>query len=177
MRLVKRAIFQNHIHILLSGFFLAGCYNNAHLRTQRILEEGEKSTSVSADMNIPLLSRIPLGSTSIPGLRVELSSLYGLKNDDAGCPYAGFGFGLTPNPSITGFFGLDYIKYIAVGSSDHPWKLGFQGEINNPVGAIIKRHENDPAVLHLRPSLITTTSSPDTRSIGVRTFRDAKGDN
>ena len=120
MRLVKRAIFQNHIHILLSGFFLAGCYNNAHLRTQRILEEGEKATSVSADMNIPLLSRIPLGSTSIPGLRVELSSLYGLKNDDAGGPYAGFGFGLTPNPAITGFFGLDYIKYIAVGSSDHP---------------------------------------------------------
>ena len=153
MRLVKRAIFQNHIHILLSGFFLAGCYNNAHLRTQRILGEEEKATSVSADMNIPLLSRIPLGSTSIPGWRVELSSLYGLKNDDAGCPYAGFGFGLDPNPAITGFFGLEHKKYIAVGSSDHPWKLGFQGEINNFV-----REENEPSVLQLRPSLTTTTS-------------------
>ena len=161
MRLVKRAIFQNHIHILLSGIFLAGCYNNAHLRTQRILEEGEKATSVSADINIPILSQNQLGSSSIAGWRVELSSLKGQKNGEFG-PYAGFGLGFEPDPAMTGFFGLEYKKYIAVGSSEHPWKLGFQGEINNFV-----REENEPAVLQLRPSLTTTTSDYRNKYWGV----------
>ena len=81
MFLPLRDIFHGYIFILSIGIILSGCYNNSHLRTQRILEEGEKATSVSADMNIPILSRIPLGSTSIPGWRVELSSLKGQKKE------------------------------------------------------------------------------------------------
>ena len=156
-----RDIFHGYIFILSIGIFLSGCYNNSHLRTQRILEEGEKATSVSADINIPILSQNQLGSSSIAGWRVELSSLKGQKNGEFG-PYAGFGLGFEPDPAMTGFFGLEYKKYIAVGSSEHPWKLGFQGEINNFV-----REENEPAVLQLRPSLTTTTSDYRNKYWGV----------
>ena len=160
MFLPLRDIFHGYIFILSIGIFLSGCYNNSHLRTQRILEEGDKATSVNADINIPILSLIPR-SSSIAGWRVELSSLKGQNNGEFG-PYAGFGLGFEPDPAMTGFFGLEYKKYIAVGSSEHPWKLGFQGEINNFV-----REENEPAVLQLRPSLTTTTSDYRNKYWGV----------
>lgn len=79
---------------LLVCLFCVGCHNNAHIRTQRILESDETALSVSGTANI-IGGYVPGGSrtlavTNVFGLRSEASYLKGTGKSDFG-PYLGIG--------------------------------------------------------------------------------------
>ena len=137
---------RNQISFLCSFLLvLAGCHNNAHLRTQKVLKPGEKAYSGSgvvalggAEENWERIS-----NTGVMGLRGEISMLKGSKDSEAG-PYFGLGIG-DGGPGL--ILGYDYRKYTGQGTSS-PKKMGAQFEVN--IGEA-------GSTLHLRPSLTSTT--------------------
>ena len=133
--------------IFLCSFLLvlAGCHNNAHLRTQKVLKPGENVYSGSgvlpmggADENWNNIS-----NTGVMGFRGEVSMLKGGKYSEAG-PY--FGVGIVDD-GMGLILGYDYREYTGQRSGS-PKKLGAQFEVN-----ISEAGET----FHLRPSLTSTT--------------------
>ena len=133
--------------ILISSFLgLTACYNNAHLRTQKILEPGEMVYSASGILAVS-------GDdiyTGISGLRGEVSMLAGYETGEKG-PYGGVGLG----DGISYIAGYEYKKYMRL-DTDLPFKLGIQGELNLTPGN--EYNFKNATVLHLRPSYKTTTA-------------------
>ncbi|MCS5641556.1 MAG: hypothetical protein NZ709_08620 [Candidatus Marinimicrobia bacterium] len=133
--------------ILVSIFLgLTACYNNAHLRTQKILEPGEMVYSASGILAVS-------GDdiyTGISGLRGEVSMLAGYETGEKG-PYGGVGLG----DGISYIAGYEYKKYMRL-DTDLPFKLGIQGELNLTPGN--EYNFKNATVLHLRPSYTTTTA-------------------
>ena len=133
--------------ILISSFLgLTACYNNAHLRTQKILEPGEMVYSASGILAVS-------GDdiyTGISGLRGEVSMLAGYETGEKG-PYGGVGLG----DGISYIAGYEYKKYMRL-DTDLPFKLGIQGELNLTPGN--EYNFKNATVLHLRPSYTTTTA-------------------
>ncbi len=133
--------------ILVSIFLgLTACYNNAHLRTQKILEPGEMVYSASGILAVS-------GDdiyTGISGLRGEVSMLTGNNTGEKG-PYGGVGLG----DGISYIAGYEYKKYMRL-DTDLPFKLGIQGELNLTPGN--EYNFKNATVLHLRPSYTTTTA-------------------
>ena len=139
-----------HSQIIFLCFFLlvlAGCHNNAHLRTQKVLKPGEKVYSGSG---VLAMGGVDDGggsieNTGVMGIRGEVSMLTGGKDSESG-PYLGFGG--NSNAEEFGFIaGYDYKKYIGL-NSGLPKKLGAQFEVNiSEIGQ----------VFHLRPSITSTT--------------------
>ena len=139
-----------HSQIIFLCFLLlvlAGCHNNAHLRTQKVLKPGEKVYSGSG---VLAMGGVDDGggsieNTGVMGIRGEVSMLTGGKDSESG-PYLGFGG--NSNAEEFGFIaGYDYRKYIGQ-SSGSPKKLGAQIEVNfSELGQ----------TLHLRPSITSTT--------------------
>lgn len=115
-RLIRRVLL-----FPLFLFLLSGCYNNSHIRTSKILEEGEIVTSFSGSLNIAPEENIGYvyddnydGNynyygglrrvyTGLAGLRGELSILRGYKNSEAGL-YSGVGAGVE---AVTWHVGLE----------------------------------------------------------------------
>ena len=133
--------------ILISIFLgLTACYNNAHLRTQKILEPGEMVYSASGILAVS-------GDdiyTGISGLRGEVSMLAGYETGEKG-PYGGVGLG----DGISYIAGYEYKKYMRL-DTDLPFKLGIQAELNLTPGN--EYNFKNATVLHLRPSYTTTTA-------------------
>ena len=133
--------------ILVSIFLgLTACYNNAHLRTQKILEPGEMVYSASGILAVS-------GDdiyTGISGLRGEVSMLAGYETGEKG-PYGGVGLG----DGISYIAGYEYKKYMRL-DTDLPLKLGIQAELNLTPGN--EYNFKNATVLHLRPSYTTTTA-------------------
>jgi len=133
--------------ILISSFLgLTACYNNAHLRTQKILEPGEMVYSASGILAVS-------GDdiyTGISGLRGEVSMLAGYETGEKG-PYGGVGLG----DGISYIAGYEYKKYMRL-DTDLPFKLGIQAELNLTPGN--EYNFKNATVLHLRPSYTTTTA-------------------
>ncbi|HIM83330.1 MAG TPA: hypothetical protein EYM55_01735, partial [Candidatus Marinimicrobia bacterium] len=74
---------------LISSFLgLTACHNNAHLRTQKIIEPGEKVYSVSGIVAVG--GGEGRYATGISGFRGEVSMLSGREDGEAG-PYLGLG--------------------------------------------------------------------------------------
>ena len=93
---------------LLCFSFFIGCYNNAHIQTQKELKKGESSTNVS--IIVPAYNSDERFETLIAAQRIEFSHLKGYEKFELGY-YGGIG-----NHIDWGFF---------------PWALGgsFGGKI------------------------------------------------
>jgi len=137
-----------HSQIIFLCFLLlvlAGCHNNAHLRTQKVLKPGEKAYSGSGVLAMGGIdeSYDGLQNTGVMGFRGEMSMLNGGKDSEAG-PYFGVGIG-DDGPGL--ILGYDYRKYTGQRSGS-PKKLGAQIEVNFGEAG---------AAFHLRPSITSTT--------------------
>jgi hypothetical protein len=143
-------------------FLLSGCYNNSHIRTSKILEDGEIVTSFSGSLNIApeeYIGSVYDGknyygnyyggwrrvNTGLAGLRGELSILRGYKNSEAGL-YSGVGAGVE---AVTWHVGLEYKKYIN-SINLRPFKAGINIELNKNVEV--------GTAIHSIQSIKTTTS-------------------
>ena len=136
--------------ILVSIFLgLTACYNNAHLRTQKILEPGEMVYSGSGILAVIFFNE----QTGISGLRGEVSMLTGNKTGEKG-PYGGVGLGYG-GVGLSYIAGYEYKKYMRL-DTDLPLKLGIQAELNLTPGN--EYNFKNATVLHLRPSYTTTTA-------------------
>ena len=129
----------------LQFLVMIGCHNNAHLRTQKLLKPGEKSTSISGVLPVGGViegqGRTLNEETGVVGIRGEVSFLKGKIDSESG-PYFGFGFHLDYPGFILGY---DYRKYL----ESRKQKLGAQFELNIS--------EFGP-LFHLRPSFSSVTS-------------------
>jgi len=137
-------------------FILSGCYNNSHIRTLKVLEEGELVVSFNSSINFASEENlrdvdgevrgqggnVPIGLT---GLRSEFSLLKGYKNSEAGF-YGGYGFS---DWGSGWHLGLEHKKYIKLKNLRRV-KAGINIELTEmkPFGKII----------HSIQSIKTTTS-------------------
>jgi hypothetical protein len=140
-------------------FLLSGCYNNSHIRTLKVLEDGEIVTSFSGSVNIApeeYIGYVYDGNyygnyygggvnTGLAGLRGEYSILRGYKNSEAGL-YSGVGAGVE---AVTWHVGLEYKKYIN-SINLRPFKAGINIELNKNVEV--------GTAIHSIQSIKTTTS-------------------
>ena len=132
--------------ILSILLIVTGCHNNAHIRTQKPLKNGE--TVYSSSSTIPLSIGEPRSDLGIIGMRQEFSILRGVEGNKELGAYAAFGVGESDFGSV---FGFDFKKYQYIQSSQLT-KLGGRIELNlTEYGS----------VLNLRPSITTTTSQKD----------------
>lgn len=157
--------------VLLFPFFLfmlSGCYNNSHIRTSKILEEGEKVTSFNGSLNIAPEGNLGYISTSenysynyywnndsgqelsvntgLAGLRGEMSILKGYKNSEAGLSG---GVGVGGGSPFAWHIGLEYKKYIN-SKNRKPFKAGINIELDKNVEI--------GTAIHSIQSIKTTTS-------------------
>ncbi|MCH7521174.1 MAG: hypothetical protein IIB42_05675 [Candidatus Marinimicrobia bacterium] len=133
----------------LLGFW--GCYNNAHLRTQQLLEPGEKVLTGSGVLAVgPGTFYGDLNYTGVSGFRGEVSSLTGTMGGERG-PYLGLGLAGV-GEGIDLVAGYEIKRYTSLDRAV-PWKLGLQGEINYTPG-----DQPGGFALHLRPSFTSTTA-------------------
>lgn len=133
-----------------------GCHNNAHLRTQKILEPGEKAFSGNAVLNVggvDINKNTTLRETGALGLRAELSYLKGSADAESG-PYLGAGL---YDGGAGVLVGYDYRKYLKLNKTT-PQKLGTHLEINLSEAG---------QVFHFRPSWSSTTSRNRPLYIGL----------
>ena len=75
-------IYQKRLLLILSFIFILGCYNNAHIQTQRELKKGESSTNVS--VIVPAYNSDERFETLIAAQRIEFSHLKGYQNFELG---------------------------------------------------------------------------------------------
>ncbi|MBA7599380.1 hypothetical protein ES703_06412 [subsurface metagenome] len=140
--------------LLLAIIGLAGCYNNAHLRTQQLLDPGEKVVSGSGVLALSGEMRYgDLNNTGVSGLRGEVSFLTGKQGGESG-PY--FGLGLVDETVLDIIAGYEIKRYTRLNTA-LPWKLGLQAEVNLNLGGTGYVSGRGPA-LHLRPSYTSTTT-------------------
>ena len=141
------------LSILLLTF---GCHNNAHLRTQKILEKKESVISISGVLPIGGIddSYSIDDENGILGMRGELSYIKGFGNYELG-PYAGFGFSDLDDPGFV--LGFDYKNYLSISSSG-PIKFGAQFELNS---------SEYGQIFHIKPSLITVTNQKKAGYFGI----------
>ena len=143
---------------IMSGWILVfiGCHNNAHLRTQKILEKEESVLSVSGVLPIGGIDdRYSIDDENgILGIRGELSYIKGFGNYELG-PYAGFGLSDLDDPGF--ILGFDYKNYLNI-SSSRPIKFGAQFELN---------FSEYGQIFHIKPSLITVTNQKKAGYFGI----------
>lgn len=137
---------------LISSFLgLTACHNNAHLRTQKIIEPGEKVYSVSGIVAVG--GGEGRYATGISGFRGEVSMLSGREDGEAG-PY--LGLGVVESGGFDFIAGYEYKRYSKTGI---PKKLGVQAELNFTPGDDDDTYGfQGGTVLHLRPSYTSTTA-------------------
>jgi len=153
---------------VLSGWLLVliGCTNNnAHLRTQKILEKKESVLSLSGVL--------PIGGANdkysnhkkngILGMRGELSYIKGFGNYELG-PCVGIGiahefysFGPDDFDEPGLILGFDYKNYLN-NYSKNPIKFGAQFELN---------FSEYGQTFHIKPSLISVTNKQKTGYFGI----------
>ena len=138
-------------------FFLIGCHNNSHLRTQRALNNNDNVFSASTVVN--LVGDYDyyniLGYSELAGGRIETSYLRGTGGSEIG-PYIGFGIA---QENFVGILGFDFRKYTGYQNSPYDKKIGGQIEAN------FSRHGK---VFHFRPSFSTITNKQKKMYWGVQ---------
>ena len=142
------------ITFITGVFFLVGCHNNAHLRTQKLLEKDESVISLSGVLPIGGVSESYDydDETGIVAMRSEVSYLKGFGDYELG-PYAGFGFGNFDSPGFV--LGFDYRKYT---KTKNPHKLGAQFELN---------FSNAGTLVHIKPSITSAITDQKPNYYGI----------
>ncbi|MDO9548410.1 MAG: hypothetical protein Q7J65_05560 [Candidatus Marinimicrobia bacterium] len=143
---MKRTI--TGIVCLICGLLSVSCYNNAHLRTTKPLEDGERANSFSVVSAIGGPAPGQENYSGISGLRVEASFLKGTGTGDQG-PY--LGAGLAGSDGTCYIAGYDKSRYIHL-NNKIPCKLGIQGEIDISSGVV------NGVGIQLRPFLTSMVS-------------------
>ena len=165
----KRNIGAGLVLILL----LSGCYNNTHIRTQRVLEPGGKVISANAGMAV-LLADNPGGS-----YRIEENGISAFR---AGVSYLGLhrgleqginiGLGLTGEGNTDLTIGYD-IRKVKAFTGNKPYRYGLHVELNSLLDSGLEGN-----VYQLRPYLMTITSESKNMYAGVHgllSFGDLTG--
>ena len=149
-------IYKTRLLIISSLLLFAGCYNNAHIQTQRELQKGESSTNVG--VIVPSISSDERFETHIAAQRIEFSHLKGFKKFEFGY-YGGVGL-LMDQLAPIGLGGLILRKNINTGFS--PIKIGLHAEYG-------KVTERDKSLVGFqsRPSITTLTSSKKSSYLGL----------
>ena len=145
-------IYQKRLLFILNYIFILGCYNNAHIQTQRELKKGESSTNVS--VIVPAYNSDERFETLIAAQRIEFSHLKGYEKFELGY-YGGIG-----NHIDWGFFpwalgGFIWRKNIT--NDFLPLKIGLTSEYGQ-----FKEGEDEKiqySGFQIRPSITTLTSS------------------
>jgi len=144
--------------LTLCVLLLGGCYNNSHIRTQRILEPGDKNFSGYASANLvgadTDYESYDIRHGGISGLRAGFSYLGYYKGYEQGASI-GYGGGSGDYNSL--LFGYD-IRKVILSDDKKPYRYGLQAELNNLMpkeGEIIQKG----SVIQLRPSISSTTSN------------------
>ena len=145
-----------HCPLILVLLLTFGCHNNAHLRTQKIVEKKESVISISGVLPIGGIddSYNIDDENGILGMRGELSYIKGFGNYELG-PYAGFGLSDFDDPGF--ILGFDYKNYLNIHPS-YPAKLGAQFELN---------FSEYGQIFHIKPSLITVTNQQKAGYFGI----------
>lgn len=138
-------------------FSVWGCYNNAHVRTQKVLEPGEQANSVSVNM---VMGGPGDPGVGVPGFRGEISHIRGGKLGESGI-YAGAGL---TGEGLGFAIGHHYMLY-SVSSLGKFYKYGLQSELDfqprwdayQPTGWAIQ----------LRPTISTVTSMDKSTYAGL----------
>ena len=109
--------------LILFSFF--GCYNNSHIKTQRVLQEKEKVVSVSGAFNgVGMIDDRVIYREGynrwldqvepyapVAAIRGEYSVLEGYKEGELGF-YMGGGVNAMVDEGVIGFIGGEYNKYL-----------------------------------------------------------------
>jgi len=150
-------IYKTRLLIISSLLLFAGCYNNAHIQTQRELQKGESSTNVG--VIVPSISSDERFETNIAAQRIEFSHIKGFKKFEFGY-YGGVGIVFADVP--IGLGGLILRKNINTDSS--PIKLGLHAEYGQfKEGARDRKRSG----FQIRPSITTLTSSKKSSYLGL----------
>ena len=152
--------YQKRLLFILNFILILGCYNNAHIQTQRELKKGESSTSVS--VIVPAYNSDERFETLIAAQRIEFSHLKGYEKFELGY-YGGIG-----NHIDWGFFpwalgGFIWRKNIT--NDFLPLKIGLHSEYGQ-----FKESEDEKrqySGFQIRPSITTLTSSKKRGYFGV----------
>ena len=153
-------IYQKRLLFILNYIFILGCYNNAHIQTQRELKKGESSTNVS--VIVPAYNSDERFETLIAAQRIEFSHLKGYEKFELGY-YGGIG-----NHIDWGFFpwalgGFIWRKNIT--NDFLPLKIGLHSEYGQ-----YKESEDEQkqySGFQIRPSITTLTSSKKSGYFGA----------
>ncbi len=150
----------------LATLFLAGCYNNSHVRTQRVLEPDDKI--ISGFMSANLLSTDSnydserIRTSGISGLRVGLSYLGHHNGYEQGANVA---YG--NNQSL--IVGYD-IRSVRQSEKYRPYRYGLHLELNNIFPTDEREYNSDvqeASVMLIRPYMISTTSPFQEWYVGI----------
>ena len=142
-------VFATFITLIL--LLYSSCYNNAHIRTQKMLGAGEKVYSGSGSLNLGGRGDL-FGYTGVPGFRAELSFLKGTNSGEIG--FWG-GAGLLGESIINSYFGGGEVRRYLYLIDYSPFKLGFQGEFNFTPK---RDYSGFGSSIQIRPSLVSCTN-------------------
>ena len=156
-------------------FLFFGCYNNSHIRTQRVLQESERVFSVSASYNAlgnidnRRVSNIENATSRyidhiqpyapVAAIRTEISILEGYKSGELGFYLGGGLNAMVDGP--TGLVGGEFNKYLHL-KRTRPLKAGVSLELN--------RSDNGRFALHSIQSIKTTTTKKSPLFFGIHSI-------
>ncbi len=140
--------------VLVLVIFVTGCYNNSHIRTQRVLKPDEKIISGNVGLNLVAPS-IPyehssIDESGIAGLRAGVSYLGFHRGYEQG---VGIGYGTTENGFEDYMFSYD-IRKVQTTTKSRPYRTGLHVELNS----LSSSGDNEGQVFQFRPYMISTTS-------------------
>lgn len=144
--------------LLLSIFLISGCYNNSHIRTQRIIKKDEPVVSAHAGLNVisPDYSdgSYELSNSGVSGLRVGISYI-GLHRGFE----QGLNIGLGSMEDGVSDFILGYdIRKPKYNSKGKPYRYGLYLESNYSYNDESDYGPQGGLVFQIRPYIITITS-------------------
>ena len=116
-------------------YLFFGCYNNSHIRTQRVLQEDEKVFSISSYYNaVGIIDErrvfwLPADNNKrydnfvepyapVAAIGAEISLLKGYKHGELGC-YIGGGVNAMVDDGIISLIGAEYNKYLQQQQKNH----------------------------------------------------------
>lgn len=154
------------LSIGIACLILGGCYNNSHIRTQRVLEAEDKVVSIYGAMNLigteTDWQSYDIAANGLPGLNFGLSYLQHRKGSEQGLNIS-YGFGIGDYPEFTSFgLGYDFRKVNLESST--PYRYGLHGQYNQ---ILEEYYYKSSSVIQLRPYVMTVTSEKNGTYGGV----------
>ncbi len=157
-----------------------GCHNNAHIRTQKILEKGEQATSLSATIPVydgpgiyhlhDYSEDLRLDGYGFAGPRVEYAKVYGDYQSEKGFY---FGLGLGEKRSAGHVYTNKKIDVgLLLGAQKKKIVRNFYRTLSLKVGGIgeINLFSGGQFSIHLLPSITTTTKKKKPFYIGTHSI-------